>query len=83
MSGGPTGAKRRRRVPPGLLSFYFMPKVKEFLQEVKVEFKKVSWPTRKILQKFTILVIIVVILLSIFTGILDTIFSKFISIFLR
>jgi len=60
-----------------------MPKVKKFLQEVKVEFKKVSWPTRKVLQKFTILVLIVTILLSIFTGILDTIFSKFIRIFLR
>ncbi|MCK4244247.1 MAG: preprotein translocase subunit SecE [Candidatus Omnitrophica bacterium] len=60
-----------------------MPKIKEFFREVRVEFRKVSWPTRKVLQKFTILVLLVVILLSVFTGTLDTIFSKFISIFFK
>ncbi|HCG77102.1 MAG: preprotein translocase subunit SecE [bacterium (Candidatus Ratteibacteria) CG_4_10_14_3_um_filter_41_18] len=60
-----------------------MPKIKEFFHDISIEFRKVSWPARKILQKFTILVLFVTILLSMLTGTVDALFSRFISIFFR
>jgi preprotein translocase subunit SecE len=51
---------------------------KQFLKEVRLELKRVDWPTRKELVAYTVVVLVsVVVLTSIVFG-LDYIFSKFI-----
>lgn len=58
-------------------------RVKGFLTEVKVEIKKVVYPTREELIGSTWVVIITVIVVSIFLGIVDLGLSKLVSIALR
>lgn len=58
-------------------------KIKEFLREVKVEIKKVVYPTREELIGSTWVVIITVIVVSLFLGIVDLGLSKVVSIALR
>ena len=43
----------------------------QFLREVKVELKKVAWPSRKQAMGSTIVVIMLVLLVSLFLGIVD------------
>ncbi|MFZ3048157.1 MAG: preprotein translocase subunit SecE [Desulfatirhabdiaceae bacterium] len=43
----------------------------QFLREVKVELKKVAWPTRKQTAGSTLAVIILVMLISMFLGVVD------------
>jgi preprotein translocase subunit SecE len=44
---------------------------REFIDEVQVEFKKVSWPTEKETIAGTVSVIVVVIIIGIVLGIVD------------
>jgi len=46
-------------------------KVKEFLAEAKAEFKKVTWPTPKQTLASTSVVLVVVIIMSLFLGLVD------------
>jgi preprotein translocase subunit SecE len=50
-------------------------KIKKFTAAVVVELKKVSWPTRNELRGSTLVVIVTVILISVFIGVVDRIFS--------
>lgn len=43
----------------------------QFLREVKIELKKVTWPTRKQTLGSTAVVIVLVILISLFLGLVD------------
>jgi len=43
----------------------------QFLREVKVELKKVTWPTRKQTLGSTVVVIILVMIISLFLGVVD------------
>ena len=43
----------------------------QFLREVKVELKKVTWPTRKQAIGSTVVVIVVVMIVSLFLGVVD------------
>jgi len=43
----------------------------QFLREVKVELKKVTWPSRKQTVGSTVVVIVLVMLISLFLGIVD------------
>lgn len=43
----------------------------QFLREVKVELKKVTWPTRKQAVGSTVVVIVVVMIVSLFLGVVD------------
>ncbi|MBF0117452.1 MAG: preprotein translocase subunit SecE [Desulfobacterales bacterium] len=43
----------------------------QFLREVKVELKKVTWPSRKQTTGSTVVVLILVVVLSFFLGIVD------------
>ncbi len=54
-------------------------KAKDFLMDVKVEVKKVTWPSRKEAIGGTMVVLVVVFLISLFLGILDTILSKIVE----
>ncbi len=54
-----------------------------FLKEVKVELKKVSWPDKNELLGSTTVVVISVTILALFIGICDFIFSKAMQIMIR
>jgi preprotein translocase subunit SecE len=58
-------------------------RAKEFLTEVKVEVKKVTWPTRREATGGTAVVLIVVCLLSLYLGVLDSIISKAVQALLK
>ena len=51
----------------------------QFLREVKVELKKVAWPSRKQATGSTIVVIMLVLLVSFFLGIVDVSLSSLIK----
>ncbi len=46
--------------------------IKQFLREVKVELKKVTWPSRKDTLAATVVVLITVIIIAFFLGIVDS-----------
>ena len=58
-------------------------KVKEFFREVKVEIKKVVYPSREELMGSTWVVIITAIVISVFLGIVDLGLSKIVKAALR
>lgn len=43
----------------------------QFLREVKIELKKVTWPTRKQTTGSTLVVIVLVMIISLFLGLVD------------
>ena len=51
-------------------------KLVKFLREVKVELKKVSWPSRAEISGSTGVVIVTVIIVAIYLGILDNILQQ-------
>lgn len=54
-------------------------KATKFLLEVKVEVKKVTWPSKKEAIGGTTVVVIVVFLVALFLGIVDAILSKIVQ----
>jgi preprotein translocase subunit SecE len=58
-------------------------KIKEFFREVKVEVKKVVFPSREELIGSTWVVIITVIIISLFLGIVDLSLAKLVEFALR
>ena len=58
----------------------FMEKALQFLREVKIELKKVTWPSRKQTMGSTLVVIILVIIISLFLGVVDISFSSLIRL---
>ncbi len=58
-------------------------RIKDFLREVKIEIKKVVFPTKDELIGSTWVVIIVVLIISLFLGIVDLGLSKIIGLALR
>lgn len=58
-------------------------KIKEFFREVKVEIKKVVFPTKDELIGSTWVVIITIIVVSLFLGVVDLGLSKLVEIALR
>ena len=61
----------------------FVDKVKEFFKEVKIEIKKVVFPSRDELIGSTSVVIITVLVISIFLGLVDLGLSRLVGIALR
>jgi len=57
-------------------------KAANFLKEVKLEMKKVTWPTKKETLKHTMLVIGISLGVAAFLGILDFIFTWLINEFI-
>lgn len=54
-----------------------------FLQDVKVELEKVSWPEKKILKITTGVIVFLMVLFAAYIGVVDVIFSKLMRLFLR
>ena len=55
----------------------------QFLREVKVELKKVTWPSRKQTMGSTLVVIILVMIISLFLGVVDIGLSGIIRVVLQ
>jgi preprotein translocase subunit SecE len=61
----------------------YLDKGLQFLREVKVELKKVTWPSRKQTIGSTVVVIVLVIIVSLFLGIVDIGLSSLIRVILQ
>ncbi|MDO9567258.1 MAG: preprotein translocase subunit SecE [Candidatus Desulfaltia sp.] len=55
----------------------------QFLREVKVELKKVAWPTRKQTLGSTLVVTILVIIIALFLGVVDIGLSALVRVFIQ
>jgi preprotein translocase subunit SecE len=51
-------------------------RLREFAQEVLVEFRKVTWPSRQELVNSTIVVIVVTVVLALFLGAVDIVLAR-------
>lgn len=51
-------------------------KIVQFLREVKVEIKKVTWPTRKEIIASTAVVLLTTIIIAAYLGLVDLLLSK-------
>ncbi len=58
-------------------------KVVKFLNEVKAEMSKVTWPKRNELMASTVVVIVISALLGIFIGLTDLVIGKLMGIIVR
>jgi preprotein translocase subunit SecE len=56
--------------------FVFAQRSVGFLQQVRSEVRKISWPSWDDLRKSTIIITILVIIVGIIIGIMDAVFSK-------
>ena len=69
---------RKRRGETGSFIKTFQA-ISQFFREARIELKKVKWPTRKELMAVTMMVIILVIVVSLYLGVLDYGFIKLIK----
>ena len=53
-----------------------------YLQEVKLELGKVTWPSKQLTINMTLVVIIVSILVAIYLGVLDFVFARLMAFIL-
>ena len=58
-------------------------KVAEFLQQVKAELQKVTWPTRKETYGSTVVVIVLVLIVAVYLWVVDTGLSALIKALLN
>jgi len=58
-------------------------RIREFVQEVLAEFRKVTWPSRQELINSTTIVIVVTVVLAFFLGGVDIALSKAVERILR
>ena len=54
-------------------------KIKQFFKEFRIEMKKVTWPTRKEIVASTGVVLFVVLLVSLYLGLADSLLSKIVT----
>lgn len=59
-----------------------LPKIITFLKEVRVELKKVNWPTRQETIKYTLIIIGASLAMAIFLGGMDFVFMWLINQFI-
>ena len=61
----------------------FVTRIREFVQEVLAEFRKVSWPSRAELVSSTAVVIVVTVVLAFFLGGVDIVLARVVERILR
>jgi len=71
-----------RRAEPGKIMGYWNKSI-QFLREVRVELKKVTWPSRKQTMGSTVVVLILVMIISLFLGMADVGLSSLIRVVLQ
>ena len=57
-------------------------KTKDFLEEVKLELGKVTWPTRKETIATTWVVVVIIVLISLYLGACDVVLAKLMRLIL-
>ncbi len=57
--------------------------IKKFVEEVKAEFTKIIWPTRKVTLSLTGIVIVLSLVIAAYLGSVDMLLGKIISTFLK
>jgi preprotein translocase subunit SecE len=72
----PTTEKSEARPGP-------LPSLREYIKDVRVEMSKVSWPTREELRRHTMVVVVMVAMVAVFTGIVDRALSYAFEALLR
>lgn len=73
----------RKKSAPLWANSAYPGKIMQFLREVRAEFRKVTWPSRKQTLGSTFVVIIVVVIISAFLGLMDTGLSGLIRVILQ
>lgn len=58
-------------------------KLRRFFHDVRIELKKVNWPSRRELMVFTSIVIIVILVFGAFFWVLDTGFTALLKLIIR
>ena len=58
-------------------------KTQAFFQEVSVELKKVSWPTRQQTMSATLVVIVVSFIVAFFLGIVDVVLARIVGAIMK
>ena len=78
------------RIPPPLpyprgegVSGGFVTRAQEFVKEVMIEFRKVTWPSRQELFNSTAVVIVVTVVLAFFLGGVDIALARIVERILR
>ena len=66
-------------MPSGTKKLKFVGLTKTFFREVRMELKKVTWPTRKETLAATVMVIILSVVVAFFLGILDVALAKLVG----
>jgi preprotein translocase subunit SecE len=60
-----------------------MKRIKYFLRESRLEVKKVTWPTVQMLKRTTVMVLVLLVIIGLFIGFIDVLFSKFVAAIVR
>ena len=58
-------------------------RITKFIREVRSEMRKVSWPNRQELITYTIVVLVTVVIVAIFTGLVDVVISWVLNLLSR
>ncbi len=61
----------------------FTEQVREFVNDVRVEVGRVSWPTREELRDSTVVVIATVLLVAVFVGVVDLVLNQVVGLLFR
>jgi preprotein translocase subunit SecE len=69
---------RQRRTPPAQPTKEDRTRPTEFVKEVRGELRKVAWPTRQETIRYTIIVLVTVVVLTTLIAGLDWMFSEFV-----
>ncbi len=81
--GQPRAASvKKNALGDAALKIKYLDQAVQFLREVKIELKKVVWPSRKQTVASTVVVIVLVLLVSLFLGIVDLGLSSLIKVVL-
>ncbi len=54
-------------------------RVKDYVQELQMEMRRVTWPTRKQVQATTAIVVVTVFAFAAYFAVIDTVFTRAIS----
>ncbi|AEH44163.1 preprotein translocase, SecE subunit [Thermodesulfatator indicus DSM 15286] len=76
---GASSDKGEAKVVPLQREENFIHRAKNFFVEVKVEFKKITWPTRKETLATTTAVVSFTLFVSFYLGIVDMVLSKLVQ----
>ena len=78
--GAPVQTRERRTPPAKTADERTSPR--QFLREVRAELRKVSWPTREELIRYSIIVLVAIVVVTAFISAVDFAFLKFFRDFL-